>query len=72
MGACTTCGLVSASISGGRGVITGGVTTGGGMGSACGLVSRSVCVAGGTGRSAVFGAPRSASVGSRLGDAAAL
>jgi hypothetical protein len=72
VGACTTCGLVSASISGGRGVITGGVTTGGGMGSACGLVSRSVCVAGGTGRSAVFGAPRSASVGSRLGDAAAL
>jgi len=66
MGACTRCGLVSASTSGGR-----GVTTGGGGGGWVG-VSRSVFPVGGTGRSAVLGWPRSAPVGSKLGEAAAL
>jgi len=77
VGACTTCGLVSASTSGGRG----GSTDGGGGGWVG--VSRSGFPVGGTGRSAVFavgvtgrsavlGWLRSASVGSKLGDAAAL
>jgi len=59
MGACTTCGLVSASTSGGWGWGRVGV-------------SRSIFPVGGTGRSAVLGWPRSAPVGSRLGDAEAL
>ncbi len=65
-GACTTCGLVSASTSGGCGVRSDGVGWGW-----VGL-SRSVFAVGVTGRSAVLGWPRSAPVGSRLGDAAAL
>jgi len=66
VGACTTWGLVSASTSGGCGVRT----DGGGWG--WGGVARSVFPVGGTGSSAVLGWPRSAPVGSRLGDAAAL
>ena len=66
VGASTTCGLVSASTSGGCGVRSDGVGWGW-----VGL-SRSVFAVGGTGRSAVLGWPRSAPVGSRLGDAAAL
>jgi len=63
-GACTICGLVSASTSGGCGLSTDG---GGWVG-----VSRSVFPVGGPGSSAVLGWLRSAPVGSRLGDAAAL
>ena len=66
MGACTTCGLVSASTSGGCGVST----DGGGWGWVG--VSRSVFAVGGTGSSAVLGWSGSAPVGSRLGDAEAL